>query len=119
MSSEPEAEPFVLNSLFTSDDEFMKQLKSSGAANALTLCIMILFWVVRNKCKHSRCSTICCTVEVNDESAEEETDLERNEDRRRIYEKTEKQIPKKVNTAEKCTFLQEVKQTKWSISPAG
>ena len=81
MSDEPDADAFVLTSLLGSDDEFMKQLKGSGAANALTFGLMLVFWVLRNKCKHSRCTwhSLCCTVEVNDDDSEEERDLERGE----------------------------------------
>ena len=106
MDNEPEAEAFLLNSLLGGgsqrelggeqssprlDDEFMKQLKGSGAANALTIGLMFLFWVLRNKCKHSRCTwhSLCCTLEVNDES-EEETDLERDECREFSRETQEK-----------------------------
>ena len=91
MDNEPEAEAFLLNSLLGGDDEFMKQLKGSGAANALTIGLMFLFWVLRNKCKHSRCTwhSLCWTLDVNDES-EEETDLERDECREFSRETQEK-----------------------------
>ena len=79
MSEEPASEAF-LSSLLGTDDEFMKQLKGSGAANALTIGLVFLLYIIRNKCKHSRCTwnTLCFTLEVNDDSEE---DLERGEGR--------------------------------------
>ena len=53
------------------DDEFVKQLTGSGAANLATAVVFFLLWVVKNKCKHSRCKghSFCCDVEINDESS--------------------------------------------------
>ena len=81
MSQEPDTDAFGLNTLLGADDEFMKQLKGTGAANALTFGLMLVFWILRNKCKHSRCkwNSLCCTVEVNDDDSEEERDLERGQ----------------------------------------
>ena len=55
------------------DDEFVKQLTGSGAANLATAVVFFLIWVVKNKCKHSRCKghSFCCDVEINDESSTE------------------------------------------------
>ena len=55
------------------DDEFVKQLTGSGAANLATAVVFFLVWVVKNKCKHSRCKghSFCCDVEINDESSTE------------------------------------------------
>ena len=55
------------------DDEFVKQLTGSGAANLATAVVFFLIWVVKNKCKHSRCKghSFCCDVEINDESCTE------------------------------------------------
>ena len=55
------------------DDEFVKQLTGSGAANLATAVVFFLIWVVKNKCKHSRCKghSFCCDLEINDESSTE------------------------------------------------
>ena len=95
MDTEPDADAFVLNTLIGGgDDEFMKQLKGSGAANALTIGLMFLFWVLRNKCKHFRCTghSICCTVEVNDDDSKEEIDLERGEGGGQFSPKTQEKM---------------------------
>jgi len=62
-------------------DEFMNQMTGSMGANALTGAFLLIMWFLRNKCKHSKCSshTKCCDLEINDES---EIDLERGEGRR-------------------------------------
>jgi hypothetical protein len=58
--------------------EFIDQLSGSGAANALTALMFLVVWIIRNKCKHSRCTghSGCCDIEINDESTE---DIERGE----------------------------------------
>ena len=65
------------------DDEFWKQATGSGAANIATAMLFFLLWVVRNKCKHSKCvgHSLCCDIEINDDESkseeEPEEDLER------------------------------------------
>lgn len=78
---EPVAEPFILSSLMGGDDEFMNQLKGSGAANALTFLFFVVFFFIRKKLKHSSCEggSICCRFKIKD--GEEESDLERGESR--------------------------------------
>ena len=60
------------------DDEFVKQMTGSGAANLATAVVFFLIWVVKNKCKHSRCKghSFCCDVEINDESSTEGEHIE-------------------------------------------
>ena len=55
MSEEPIADTFILDSLLGPEDEFLKQLKGSGAANALTFIFFIVLYFIRNKMKHSSC----------------------------------------------------------------
>ena len=61
------------------DEEFSKQLMGSGAANILTLVLGLIIWVVRSKCKHSRCTgnSFCCHIEINDNDESEDEDIER------------------------------------------
>ena len=77
------------------EDEFMKQLQGSGAANALTMCFFFLFWVVKSKCKHCRCEghSFCSDCSVNDDDSEEKQDLERGEGGR-ISAKVEEEMLK-------------------------
>ena len=75
------------------EDEFWKQASGSGAANAATMMLFFLIWLVRNKCRHSKCvgHSICCDIQINDdgsESQESSEDLERQADEE--FEKLEK-----------------------------
>ena len=58
---------------------FLSNLKGGTAANMLTASFFLLFWVLKNKCKHSKCSShtrFCdCSVKEDDE----EIDLERGQ----------------------------------------
>ena len=69
------------------DDEFLKQLSGSGAANFATAVLFFLIYIVRNKCRHSRCkgNSICCQFEFkDDETRDEEEDIERGTVRKKI-----------------------------------
>ena len=76
-------------------DDFMNQMTGSMGANGLTATLLLIMWFLRNKCKHSKCSshTSCCDIEINDES---EIDLERGEGgheaRRDVHEEAEKEL---------------------------
>ena len=64
------------------DGEFVKQFSGSGAANLASVVLFLVVWVIRNKCKHSRCKghSICCDCEIKDSNDEEGTegdDIER------------------------------------------
>ena len=71
--------------------EFLDQLSGSGAANGLSALAFLLIWIIRNKCKHSKCvgHSLCCDIEINDEST---TDLERGEGRAEISHEVEKEV---------------------------
>ena len=60
------------------EDEFWKQATGSGAANAATGILFFLLWVVRNKCKRSKCvgHSLCCDIEINDDERGPEDDIE-------------------------------------------
>ena len=60
------------------EDEFWKQATGSGAANIATMMVFFLFWVIRNKCKHSKCvgHSLCCDIEINDDESKSEEDPE-------------------------------------------
>ena len=64
--------------------DFLDQLSGSGAANALTAFVFLLGWILRNKCKHSKCSghSLCCDIEINDD----ESDIEGGEFPRKVEE---------------------------------
>ena len=64
------------------EDEFWKQATGSGAANAATGILFFLLWVVRNKCKRSKCvgHSLCCDIEINDDESKPEEDLEDDTD---------------------------------------
>ena len=70
--------------------EFLDQLSGSGAANGLTGLMFLLIWIIRNKCKHSKCigHSFCCSIEINDD----EEDLERGEGREDIPREAEKEL---------------------------
>ena len=79
------------------DDEFWKQATGSGAANIATALLFFLLWVVRNKCKHSKCvgHSLCCDIEINDDESKSEEDLERQTEKLdRLREKIEVQMQK-------------------------
>ena len=71
--------------------EFLDQLSGSGAANGLSALAFLLIWIIRNKCKHSKCigHSLCCSIEINDEST---ADLERGEGRAEISHEVEKEV---------------------------
>ena len=58
----------------TDNNEFMKQLGGSGAANLLTVGLFFIIWIVKNKFKHSECegNSICCRCKVNDDDESSE-----------------------------------------------
>ena len=83
------------------DDEFWKQASGSGAANIATAMLFFLLWVVRNKCKHSKCvgHSLCCDIEINDDESkseeEPEEDLERQTEKlNKLREEIEVQMQK-------------------------
>ena len=70
---------------------FFSNLKGSAAANVLTAVFFIIFWVLKNKCKHSRCAshTRFCTCSVK-----EDDDLERGQREERKAEITRQETLK-------------------------
>ena len=56
------------------DNEFMKQLGGSGAANMLTVGLFLIIWILKNKFKHSQCegTSFCCRFKVNDDTESSE-----------------------------------------------
>ena len=60
-------------------DVFLSNLKGSAAANILTAVFFLIFWVLKNKCRHSKCKShtrFCdCSVKEDDEGF----DLERGQ----------------------------------------
>ena len=76
---EPNAEQLLgletlLGEITTPDNEFMKQLGGSGAANMLTVGLFVIIWVLKNKFKHSKCegNSFCCRFKVNDDTESNE-----------------------------------------------
>ena len=64
------------------EPEFINQLSGSGAANALTVVLLLIVWFVRNKCKHSRCRghSFCCDFSFKeDDEGENRTEPVRKE----------------------------------------
>ena len=59
---------------------FMENLKGGTAANMLTGCFFLIFWIVKNKCKHLECKshTRFCTCKVREDD-ESEQDIERGQ----------------------------------------
>ena len=51
----------------------MSNLKGSAAANFLTGSLVILFWVIKNKCRHSECAIVsgCFTCSVKEDDDED------------------------------------------------
>ena len=77
----PETESFNIDALTTGGEgEFVKQLGGSGAANMLTVALLAIMWLCKNKCKRSECrgSTFCFSFKVNDddEGSNEDEDEE-------------------------------------------
>ena len=69
------------------EDPFFENLKGSVSGNLVTGAFFVLFWVLKNKCRHCKCSsnTSLCACEINDES-QGEIDLERGENTCQIEE---------------------------------
>jgi hypothetical protein len=63
--------------------EFIDQLSGSASANGLTALVFLLIWIIRNKCKHSKCTghSICCDIEISEDTINDESseDPERGE----------------------------------------
>ena len=51
------------------DGDFFKQFSGSGAANIASVLLFLVVYVVRNKCRHSRCKghSICCDFEFKED----------------------------------------------------
>jgi len=49
-------------------------MKGSLASNLITMFSVIILYILREKCKHSKCTshTLCCNLEINDESSTKE-----------------------------------------------
>ena len=82
-------------------DTYYSNLMGSGAANIATALVFFLLWVVRNKCKRSRCvgHSLCCDIEINDDESkseeEPEEDLERQTEKlNKLREEIEIQMQK-------------------------
>ena len=76
---EPSAEQLLgfetlLGEITTPDNEFMKQLGGSGAANMLTVGLFVIIRILKNKFKHSKCegNSFCCRFKVNDDTESSE-----------------------------------------------
>ena len=67
------------------DDEFLKQMSGSGAANFATAVLFFCVWVLRKKCRHSKCKghSICCDFEFKDDETRDE-DIELGTVRKKI-----------------------------------
>jgi len=75
------------------DQVFMSNLKGGVVANFLTGFMIIVFWVIKNKCKHCTCKSHTYCFECS--SKEDGFDLEEGpnrrverQDTRKIHEKT-------------------------------
>ena len=57
---------------------FMNNLKGGTAANLLTGFFFLLFWFLKNKCKHLECKshTRFCSCNVREDSYESKEDIE-------------------------------------------
>ena len=64
---------------------FMSNLQGSGAANILTGVIFLVFWFLKNKCKHLQCKshTSFCSCSVKED---DENDLETGQSKQRRLE---------------------------------
>jgi len=49
-------------------------LKGSLISNIITVVIFSLLHVIREKCSESRCSSLCCRIEINDEPRTKEAE---------------------------------------------
>ena len=56
------------------DEVFMSNLKGSALANFVTGVLFIVFWIIKNKCKHSRCTwhTRYCDCSIKEDDDREE-----------------------------------------------
>ena len=74
------------------DQVFMSNLKGGVVANFLTGFMFIVFWVIKNKCKHCTCKshTYCfeCTSKEDGDLEEGQRRRVERQDTRKIYEKT-------------------------------
>lgn len=62
------------------DQVFMSNLKGGVVANLVTGFMFIVFWIIKNKCKHCTCKSHTCCFECT--SKEDGFDLEEGPNRR-------------------------------------
>ena len=72
------------------DDDFLKQVSVSSAGNLVTAVVFVVIWVVRNKCKHSKCKghSFCCDCEVKDDDDKSRGQRDIEEGRKIRFRKT-------------------------------
>jgi len=49
-------------------------LKGSLVSNIITVVVFILLKCIHEKCNKSKCSSLCCRIEINDESRTKEAE---------------------------------------------
>ena len=80
------------------DQVFMSNLKGSALANLMTGTLLIVFWLIKNRCQHSECviENSCFRCKVNNDDDEEGQDVERGERRGVRRQETVKQTKIRV-----------------------
>ncbi len=63
---------------------FLTNVKGSAAANFITGLFVLVLWILKNKCKHSKCRSHNCCFDC--EVKEDDEDLERGQSRFRRQE---------------------------------
>ena len=72
----------------------MSNLKGSAAANFITGFMIIVFWVIKNKCKHCTCKSHTYCFECT--SKEDDYDPEEGQRRRRFERQDTRKFHKKT-----------------------
>ena len=64
------------------DSQFLDNFKGSTVANVVSAGVFLIFYIVREKCKHSKCegNSFCCRFKCKDDEDRDEGGSEQGED---------------------------------------
>ena len=73
---------------------FLANVKGSAAANFITGMFVLIVWILKNKCKHSTCSSHNCCFDCE---VKEDNDIEEGgHSEQRIHRQETRKFPKKI-----------------------
>ena len=75
------------------DDNFTSNFTSNIGANVVTMIGFVIFWFLKNKCKHSNCSCNLkwCSCHFDDECEYSDNSIKENEERG-IHQKIDSEV---------------------------